>query len=100
MDAGGTLGLRTGLAPDGRAYLEVTDTGRGIDPDERDRIFDPYYTTKARGTGLGLPIAHKIVAAHGGEIRLTPRPQGGTSAMVLLPVTGGEGADTEEADAG
>lgn len=100
MDAGGTLGLRTGLAPDGRAYLEVTDTGRGIDPAERDRIFDPYYTTKARGTGLGLPIAHKIVAAHGGEIRLTPRPEGGTSAMVLLPVAGGERTDTEEADAG
>jgi two-component system sensor histidine kinase HydH len=101
METGGVLGLGTGLAPDGRVFLEVTDTGPGIEPAERDRIFDPYYTTKSRGTGLGLPIAHKIVAAHGGEIRLTARPQGGTAAMVLLPVAGdGLAQTTEDADAG
>lgn len=101
MESGGVMGLGVGLAADGRAFLEVTDTGGGIDPAERDRIFDPYYTTKSRGTGLGLPIAHKIVTAHGGEIRLTARPQGGTSAMVMLPVAGDDRpSDAEEADAG
>ena len=101
MDTGGDMGLGVGVAADGRAYLEVTDTGSGIDPADRDRIFDPYFTSKAQGTGLGLPIAHKIVAAHGGEIRLTARPQGGTSAMVLLPVAGnGVGQNAEDSDAG
>ena len=101
MESGGVMGLRVGLLPAGRAFLEVTDTGVGIDPAERDRLFDPYYTTKSRGTGLGLPIAHKIVAAHGGEIRLTARPQGGTSAMVVLPMDGvGDTNDAEEDDAG
>jgi len=101
MESGGVMGLRTGRAADGRAFLEVTDTGSGIDPAERDRLFDPYYTTKSRGTGLGLPIAHKIVAAHGGEIRLTAREHGGTSAMVVLPVAGGSDEnELEEGDAG
>jgi len=90
MEAGGVMRLSTGMAPDGRAFIEVADTGSGIDPAERDRAFDPYYTTKPRGTGLGLPIAHKIIVAHGGEIRLSKRPEGGTSAMVYLPVGGAE----------
>lgn len=101
MESGGVMGLRTGRAADGRVFLEVTDTGSGIDPAERDRLFDPYYTTKSRGTGLGLPIAHKIVAAHGGEIRLTARERGGTSAMVVLPVSGdNDGNELEEGNAG
>ncbi|WP_233489590.1 PAS domain-containing sensor histidine kinase [Solidesulfovibrio fructosivorans] len=85
MQAGGVMTLATGTAPDGRAFLSVADTGGGIDDMERDRIFDPYYTTKPHGTGLGLPIAHKIVAAHGGEIVLAARPEGGTVATVYLP---------------
>jgi two-component system sensor histidine kinase HydH len=101
MDSGGVMGLHVGVAADGRAYLDVTDTGGGIDSADRDRIFDPYFTTKSRGTGLGLPIAHKIVTAHGGEIRLTARPQGGTSAMVLLPVAADpDRGSAEAADAG
>ncbi len=99
MDSGGVLGLATGMAPDGRAFVSVADDGGGIDAADRDRIFDPYYTTKASGTGLGLPIAHKIVAAHGGEIVLSPRPHGGTLATVFLPVSGGAAQNGEE-DAG
>ena len=97
MDSGGVMRLSVGTAPDGRAFIEVADTGVGIDPDERDRVFDPYYTTKPRGTGLGLPIAHKIVVAHGGEIRLARRPEGGTSARVFLPV-GQTAAASESGD--
>ncbi|UJX40482.1 PAS domain-containing protein [Desulfovibrio sp. JY] len=85
MQPGGVMTLAAGTAPDGRAFLSVADTGGGIDDTERDRIFDPYYTTKPHGTGLGLPIAHKIVAAHGGEIVLAARPDGGTVATVYLP---------------
>lgn len=86
MTAGGILSLATGSAPDGRAFLQVTDTGPGIPSEHRERIFDPYFTTKPQGTGLGLPLAHKIVAAHGGEIRVSARSGGGTVMTVLLPV--------------
>ncbi len=86
MEAGGVMTLTTGLASDGRAFLAVADIGPGIPPEHRDRIFDPYFTTKPRGTGLGLPLAHKIVAAHGGELRITARPEGGTVATVFVPV--------------
>ena len=96
MESGGTMTLATGLAPDGRAFVSVADTGPGIPPEHRDRIFDPYFTTKSRGTGLGLPLAHKIVAAHGGELRLTPRSGGGTLATILLPVDGTTRNDGEE----
>ncbi|HOS77568.1 MAG TPA: ATP-binding protein, partial [Syntrophales bacterium] len=48
-------------------------------------VFDPYYTTKPSGTGLGLAIAHKIVEAHGGEIRLASEPGRGTTVTVTLP---------------
>lgn len=90
MDTGGVMTLATGMAPDGRAVLEVADTGPGIAPEHRDRIFDPYFTTKAQGTGLGLPLAHKIVAAHGGEIVVAARPGGGTVFSVLLPAAAGD----------
>lgn len=99
MDAGGVLRLATGLTPNGRAFVSVADDGRGIEAADKDRIFDPYYTTKANGTGLGLPIAHKIVAAHGGEIVLTTRPEGGALATVYLPVRPGDATDGDE-DAG
>ncbi len=99
MDAGGRLTLRAGLAPDGRAFLTVADTGPGIPDEHRDRIFDPYFTTKARGTGLGLPIAHKIVEAHGGEIRVASRPGQGTEVTVLLPAKA-HGEESGEEHAG
>ncbi|WP_300161948.1 ATP-binding protein [Solidesulfovibrio sp.] len=99
MDSGGVMRLATGISPDGRAFVSVADDGGGIDAADRDRIFDPYYTTKASGTGLGLPIAHKIVTAHGGEIVLSARPRGGTLATVFLPVSGGAATNGEE-DAG
>ena len=59
-----------------RVCLMVRDTGTGIDPAARAHIFDPYFTTKGQGTGMGLAMAHKIVTAHDGEIRLYSRPAG------------------------
>ena len=50
------------------ARVEIDDSGPGVDPAVRDRIFDAYFTTKAEGTGLGLAVVQQIVDAHGGEI--------------------------------
>ncbi|GMV98981.1 MAG: hypothetical protein AMXMBFR84_01210 [Candidatus Hydrogenedentota bacterium] len=63
------------------------DTGPGIDPDKVARIFEPFYTTKASGVGMGLAICHRIVTAHDGTIRATSREGGGTTLSVRLPAT-------------
>ncbi|ACL64544.1 histidine kinase [Anaeromyxobacter dehalogenans 2CP-1] len=69
-----------------RAVLTVADEGPGIERDLRERIFDPYFTTKGTGTGLGLAIVKKIVLQHGGEIQAGERPGGGASFTVALPL--------------
>ena len=71
-----------------RAVLTVSDEGPGIDRAVKDRIFDPYFTTKGTGTGLGLAIVKKIVLQHGGEIQVGERPGGGASFLVVLPLRG------------
>ena len=69
-----------------RAVLTVADEGPGIERHLRDRIFDPYFTTKGTGTGLGLAIVKKIVLQHGGEIQAGERPGGGASFTLALPL--------------
>jgi signal transduction histidine kinase len=69
-----------------RAILTVADEGPGIDRDVRERIFDPYFTTKQEGTGLGLAIVKKIILQHGGEIQAGERPGGGASFTIALPL--------------
>ena len=64
--------------------IKVRDTGAGIPTGEEQKIFEPYYTTKARGTGLGLTIAREIILAHGGEIRVRSNPEQGTTFEILL----------------
>lgn len=65
--------------------IRVQDTGPGIAAKEKPRIFDPFYTTKANGVGLGLAITHEIVLAHGGEIRVESEAKKGTTFEILLP---------------
>jgi signal transduction histidine kinase len=65
--------------------VEVEDTGCGIPSEVRDRVFDPFFTTKRSGTGLGLAIVHRIVEAHGGEVRLVYSRPGGTLFRIRLP---------------
>jgi PAS domain S-box-containing protein len=69
----------------GAIVLEISDTGSGIDPAISNRVFDAYFSTKPRRPGMGLAIARAAVAAHGGEISLSPRSGGGTVARVVLP---------------
>lgn len=92
MPQGGVLTLRLSLYAAKRLCLEVEDTGTGISPENMPHIFDPYFTSKGQGTGLGLATVHKIVEAHGGEVAVSTRyasPDGknGTSFRFLLPVS-------------
>jgi signal transduction histidine kinase len=66
--------------------LSVRDHGRGIPPEEIEKIFEPFYSTKTTGTGLGLAIVKSIVEAHGGQIRVTVCDGGGTEVRLLLPL--------------
>jgi len=86
------LGHRLGLQPGFFVVLSVTDTGAGIAPDIRERIFEPYFTTKkaSQGTGLGLSIVHGIVAESGGFITCESEPGKGTTFQVFLPAIDGE----------
>ncbi len=68
----------------------ISDTGSGIDKMAIDRIFQPFFTTKSRGTGFGLAITKQLIDQHGGSISLENRPEGGAQCTVTLPVrTGG-----------
>lgn len=68
--------------------IAVRDNGPGVSPEMRDRLFEPYATTKAEGTGLGLAIVQRIVVEHGGEIVHADPPGGGAEFRVTLPVSG------------
>jgi two-component system sensor histidine kinase HydH len=91
MPEGGKLTL--GASVSGGAFIvEVADTGGGIAPEVLPRLFEPYVTTKARGLGLGLAIARRIVEAHGGTIEAANRPEGGSRFRVTLPLLHSQGA--------
>lgn len=86
MDKGGTLSVRDYMNDSGEIVVEIEDTGKGIDPDNLDKIFDPYFTTKPSGTGLGLAIVHKIIEAHRGRITVASTQGKGTVFRIFLPV--------------
>ncbi|HEV2707189.1 MAG TPA: ATP-binding protein, partial [Pyrinomonadaceae bacterium] len=75
---------------DGRARVRISDTGRGIAPENVSQIFEPYFSTKETGTGLGLAIAKKSVEEHGGTISVESRPGEGTTFTVELPIGGSD----------
>ena len=85
MPNGGRLVLETAVLPDGSVTLSVEDTGPGIAEDKRCLIFEPFYTSKPTGTGLGLPLAAHIVRDHGGDIDFATAAGGGARFTILLP---------------
>jgi len=79
--------IRVAVEPaDSTCQIAFADAGPGIPPDVRDKIFTPFFTTKVRGTGLGLPTAKRLVEAQGGTIGVECPPAGGTTVVVHVPV--------------
>jgi nitrogen fixation/metabolism regulation signal transduction histidine kinase len=92
MPQGGTLTFRTMTTAEDRfAVFELADTGAGLTPEECERLFTPYYTTKQHGTGLGLAIAQSVISDHHGSISVSSRKDAGTTFHVELPVFSREG---------
>ncbi len=85
MPQGGNLRLQTEAAGD-QVTMIFKDTGRGISEEERQHIFEPFYTSKAGGTGLGLAISYGILSAHAGSIQVESEPGVGSTFRVSLPV--------------
>ena len=85
MGQGGTLRVETKSLKD-RVEVTISDSGSGIPPDQMEKIFNYYYTTKEKGVGLGLPIAHRIIEAHEGHLKIESRVGVGTKVTVTLPV--------------
>jgi PAS domain S-box-containing protein len=85
MTRGGTLTLQTGESGDG-VWMSVSDTGGGIPQEQINRIFEPFYTTKKKGSGLGLMIVQRIVRAHGGKMELESNVGRGTTFKIWLPL--------------
>jgi signal transduction histidine kinase len=89
MPQGGTLTLEASANND-HLQITVADSGIGIDPEALKRIFEPYFTTKPNGSGLGLSIARRIAEAHGGTITVESEPQRGSRFRVTLPFAAAE----------
>jgi signal transduction histidine kinase len=93
--AGGEVLVST-LRDGGHVLVRVTDTGAGIPPELQPRVFDPYFSTKKSGTGLGLPTARRVAAEHGGSLSLESEVGKGTQFTLRLPAPGNhaEGAES------
>jgi signal transduction histidine kinase len=102
MPDGGRLRCSTRRRGEGEVELRVGDTGCGIVEADRPRLFEPFFTTRAEGTGLGLALCREIVLGHGGRIELESSGPGGSVFLVVLPsrlrsgCTTGEGAESVE----
>jgi signal transduction histidine kinase len=82
---GAEVTLRASATADRHVAIEVEDHGRGIGPDDLPRIFEPFFTTRPDGTGLGLAIVHKVIRAHGGDIKVRSTLGGGSTFTITLP---------------
>ena len=85
MPEGGTVTLTTSREKD-LTVLTISDTGTGLSPEERDRLFTPYYTSKVHGTGLGLAIVQSVMSDHGGRISVQSQPGQGSTFKMELPL--------------
>ena len=85
MPNGGVLDIRCERSSGGQVAIVFADTGVGIKPDHLQRIFDLYFTTKPKGSGIGLSMVYRTVQMHDGEIEVQSIPGTGTSFRILLP---------------
>ncbi|HUS57913.1 MAG TPA: ATP-binding protein [Planctomycetota bacterium] len=83
IETNGQIMVRTSRDGD-RVRVEITDTGAGMPPETLAKIFTPWFSTKASGTGLGLPTTRRIIEEHGGSIQVQSEPQRGTSVVIHL----------------
>jgi signal transduction histidine kinase len=86
MPGGGKIRLKMRLLAGKTIQIEIEDTGEGIPEENLSKIFDYYFTTKEKGMGLGLPLAHKIIQGHRGTIQVRSQAGRGTTFVVTLPV--------------
>ena len=82
-----TLTLATDLNADAMVEVSVADTGPGLSPEIRSKLFEPFVTSKPSGLGIGLSICRVIVEAHGGQLRAENNPGGGTVFRFTLPLS-------------
>jgi two-component system NtrC family sensor kinase len=87
MEGGGVLTLDLLREPEVHAEIRISDCGCGIPPEHLEKLFTPFFSTKPRGTGLGLAVSYGIIKDHGGEIRVVNNPDRGATFTVLLPPT-------------
>jgi len=85
LEAGGTVVIESRIGPQGEAIVAIQDDGPGVKPEDRERIFQVFYSGRRGGTGLGLPIAARILEAHGGSIRVEEAPGRGARFVLTLP---------------
>jgi signal transduction histidine kinase len=88
QDTGGELTVASKRTEDGQPLISVSDTGIGLSIDEAERIFEAFFTTKPRGTGMGLSISRRIIASHGGQLRASPNAGRGATFQFTLPALG------------
>ena len=86
MEGAGEIGILILNRPAGMLEVKITDTGPGIATEHIDKIFLPFYTTKEKGTGLGLALVHKIILAHNGQISVESTEGSGTAFTIHLPL--------------
>jgi two-component system, sporulation sensor kinase E len=98
MSPGGILTISVKLDDFGKVILGISDTGKGMDKSQVKQVFMPFYTTKADGTGLGLPFVLKVIEEHGGTIAVESAVNKGTSFIVTLPsaIAHSRGVDSNE----
>jgi len=86
---GGTVTIRTSTEPGNgtamKIVVSIEDTGEGISAENREKVFEPFYTTKSHGTGIGLPLAKKFIERNGGSIQISESHSGGAKIDVTFP---------------
>ena len=98
MPKGGEIRVKVSRSTKGGDFLEivVADTGKGILASERDKIFEPFHTTKADGTGLGLAIVHRVVEAHAGEVEVESEEGQGSAFRLRFPMSSESSSDEHQ----